>query len=76
MSRKDTETTVTLHGEIKFQSAKAVLIIPDVVEHEISYLTEKEEKEGLWIPLSQIKKVGPNYLVITEWIAKQKGIQL
>lgn len=69
------EKTITLNGEIKYQSAKAVLIIPDVIEHsDIEYQSEKEEKEGLWIPLSQIRKVGPTYLVITEWIAKQKGI--
>lgn len=73
---KPGDKTITLHGEIKYQSAKAVLIIVDTSQHEIEFEDVKHETEGIWIPLSQIDKVGPNYLVISEWIAKQKGIQL
>jgi hypothetical protein len=68
--------TITLHGEIRRQSDKAVLIVPDTTRHEIEFNDPREEVIGMWFPLSQVEAVGPNYLVISEWIAEKKGIQL
>lgn len=68
--------TITLHGEVKRQTDKAVLIVPDTSKHEIEFNDEKEETNGMWFPLSQVEAVGPNYLVISEWIAEKKGIQI
>jgi hypothetical protein len=86
MSRSASHPTalITIEGTIKFESARAILFKPNAETEDtyaIDYGTEQEAKSGIWIPFSQISKIfkstseGMDHLVITEWIAKQKGIQ-
>lgn len=67
MSRN--EETVTLEVKFLGDSPKAVLIV------------DKETGEELWLPLSQIHEmhrpkggIGEGSIVMSEWIARQKGL--
>lgn len=77
---------IRLTGRIITQTAKAILFHVSTEHHEIDNPVNVSEnnKTGFWFPFSQIKEIhtastedinGYDELVVTSWIAKQKGIE-
>ena len=76
---------ITIYGRIKHESPKALLILVNTEKHpDVDYISELEQTNGMWFPLSQIKEihkgsvlgdgVGNDHIVVSLWIARQKGI--
>lgn len=76
---------VRIKGTIKFQTTKAICFICDLEYVQFETLAqENENSKGLWFPFSQVNEIHPgkdqdgtigeDELVVTSWIAKQKGI--
>lgn len=68
--------TVTVRGLIKRESEAAILLV-------IKESFNSEEEDPVWFPLSQVKSIHRTHsfinqtldsLVVSVWIAKQKGI--
>lgn len=87
MSRS-TGAVVSLTGKIKTQTTKAICFIcdPETIEFETE-VQVTENLKGLWFPFSQVTEIHTGVpeqlgdfqpqvdrLVVTQWIAKQKGI--
>ena len=77
MSRQANDTVITLQGFAHGESAKAILFEVHKVGEEFLPDPKKE-----WYPFSQTKRIvrqpkkSQEYdtLVVSEWIAKQKGL--
>jgi hypothetical protein len=81
------ETKVALHGKVKYESLKAILFIIDKERHEVDEQVSRDPyTNGVWFPFSQVKEIhkgsvlgdgiGNDKIVVTGWIAKQKGIEV
>jgi hypothetical protein len=65
----------TITGRIKFETMRAIQIAP--IDPDTG-----DEDAAIWIPISQTKEIHkgsvmngkPDRLVVTAWIAKQKGL--
>lgn len=84
MSTSSKGAVISLAGRIKLQSAKAICFVcdPELVEFE-TIAQEQENTKGIWFPFSQVNEIHTaapeeigslDRIVVTSWIAKQKGI--
>lgn len=75
---------VSISGHIKVQTTRAICFIcdPEKTEFE-TVIQEQENLKGIWFPFSQVNEIhtpdptkvlDQDRLVVTQWIAKQKGI--
>lgn len=85
MTQPKSKSVVELQGTIVNQTPRAILFIVDLDTHEFETDTiQKESIRGIWFPFSQCTEIhtaspgidsdGKDRLVVTRWIAKQKGI--
>lgn len=81
--KQNKDEVITITGSVKFESGKAILFKPNEEfenTYDITYETEKELKQGFWIPFSQVKKIfkstdeNMDHIIVTRWIALKKGI--
>lgn len=65
---------VEISGHCKHQTTNAILWIPGPDVSIDESVSEKPHENGIWIPLSQVSEIHPDRLVVTRWIANQKGV--
>lgn len=78
-----TGAVIRLSGKVKFQTAKAICFICSLDSTEFETIQQEEENaKGIWFPFSQVTEIHrdvpdtPDELVVSHWIAKQKGISV
>ena len=87
-THNNSKEVIRLTGRIIHQTAKAILFHVSTEHHKIDNPVSVSEnnKTGFWFPFSQITEIhtassellndgGYDELVVSKWIAKQKGIE-
>lgn len=73
--RNNSPETVSIAGTAKHQTANAILwVCSDEVPIDLQ-AEPNAHTVGIWIPFSHVTEIHPDRLVITRWMATQKGIE-